>query len=321
MAQPPLYYSVAGAWWQTGKMLGFDGGHLLYCLRFLNLVVIIALVWLGYFAARLISPGNIFLRLGVPALIAFIPQTAFYSINNDVLSPVCFGMAFICLIKFLRAEFPNVRLGIFTGLALAATFLTKISNLPLLAVSARTFVHGGETWLPEPENCAPPLFRFCSRLVARRAADGCLDGLVQKHFRRLLRHGAENPVSRLDAQAVRRMVASSDFSRRRLLVFLHGFWRPSGRANFCGIASRWRCRAWTRFTWCSRFVSLAYRAGRAGLRRPPLFTAPQRAGALVGLSVCFAAAFAFFALSVREIRFSGLLLSVARTCRILFRAG
>ncbi len=136
MAQPPLYYSVAGAWWQTGKMLGFDGGHLLYCLRFLNLVVIIALVWLGYFAARLISPGNIFLRLGVPALIAFIPQTAFYSINNDVLSPVCFGMAFICLIKFLRAEFPNVRLGIFTGLALAATFLTKISNLPLLAVSA-----------------------------------------------------------------------------------------------------------------------------------------------------------------------------------------
>jgi hypothetical protein len=75
-------------------------------------------------------------RLGVPALIAFIPQTAFYAIQNDVLSPVCFGAAFIFLVKFLRAETPDLRLGIFTGLLLAATFLTKISNLPLLAVSA-----------------------------------------------------------------------------------------------------------------------------------------------------------------------------------------
>ena len=40
-----------------------------------------------------------------------------------------------CLVKFLRADAPGVRLGIATGLALAATFLTKISNLPLLAVS------------------------------------------------------------------------------------------------------------------------------------------------------------------------------------------
>jgi hypothetical protein len=134
-AQPPLYYSVAGAWWQLGKMLGLDGGHQLYWLRFLNILMVVALVWLGHFAARLVFPENFFVRLGVPALIAFIPQTAFYSINNDVLSPVCFGAVFICLIKLLRAEVPDVRLGIFTGLALAATFLTKISNLPLLGIS------------------------------------------------------------------------------------------------------------------------------------------------------------------------------------------
>jgi hypothetical protein len=134
-AQPPLYYSVAGAWWRLGKMLGLDDGHQLYWLRFLNILIIFVLVWLGYFAAQLVFPENLFLRLGVPALIAFIPQTAFYSINNDVLSPVCFGAAFICLMKLLRTGVPDVRLGIFTGLALAATFLTKISNLPLLEVS------------------------------------------------------------------------------------------------------------------------------------------------------------------------------------------
>jgi hypothetical protein len=134
-SQPPLYYSLAGLWWHLGKLIGFDGGQLLYWLRFLDILVIIALVWLGYLAARLVFPENLFVRLGVPALIAFIPQTAFYSIQNDVLSPVCFGAAFICVVKFLRAEIPDLRLGIFTGLALAATFLTKISNLPLLAVS------------------------------------------------------------------------------------------------------------------------------------------------------------------------------------------
>jgi hypothetical protein len=86
-------------------------------------------------AARLVFPERRFLRLGVPALLAFFPQTAFYSIQNDVLSPLCFGAAFICLVRWLRADAPGVRLGTATGLALAATYLTKISNLPLLALS------------------------------------------------------------------------------------------------------------------------------------------------------------------------------------------
>jgi hypothetical protein len=136
VSQPPLYYTLAGMWWRSAKALGFHDGVLLYSVRFFNVLFAGALVWLGYLTARLVFPENIFPRLGVPALIAFIPQTAFYSIQNDVLSPVCFGAAFLCLVKLLRAEYPGVRLGMFTGLALAATFLTKISNLPLLAVSA-----------------------------------------------------------------------------------------------------------------------------------------------------------------------------------------
>ena len=135
-SQPPLYYTVAGLWWRAGKLCGFHGGFLLYWLRFLNLVFVAALVWLGYVAARLVFPGERFLRLGVPALLAFLPQTAFYSIQNDVLSPVCFGAAFILLVQLGRAEMPGVRLGTATGLALAATFLTKFSNLPLLVVAA-----------------------------------------------------------------------------------------------------------------------------------------------------------------------------------------
>ena len=135
VSQPPLYYTLAGSWWQLGRACGFHDGFLLYWLRFLNVLFVVALVWLGFVAARMIFPENLFLKIGVPALLAFFPQTAFYSIQNDVLSPLCFGAAFICLVKLLRADAPGVRLGMAAGLALAATYLTKISNLPLLAVS------------------------------------------------------------------------------------------------------------------------------------------------------------------------------------------
>ena len=133
--QPPLYYALAGFWWKAGKCLRFEDGRLIYWLRFLNILFVAVLVWLGHAAARMIFPENFFLRLGVPALLAFMPQTAFYSVNNDVLSPLCFGAAFFCLVKLLRAEIPDARLGTFTGLALASAFLAKMSNLPLLAVA------------------------------------------------------------------------------------------------------------------------------------------------------------------------------------------
>ena len=135
-SQPPLYYTLAGPWWHLGMLFGFHDGFLLYWVRFLNVFFVVALVWLGFVAARMIFPENLFLRLGVPALLAFMPQTAFYSIQNDMLSPLCFGAAFILLVRWLQAERPGVRLGMFTGLALAATFLNKISNTPLLVIAA-----------------------------------------------------------------------------------------------------------------------------------------------------------------------------------------
>ncbi len=134
-SQPPLYYALAGLWWHLGKRCGFEGGRLLYWLRFLNMLVVAALVWVGYAAARMVFPEQIFLRLGVPALLAFIPQTQFYSIENDVLSPLCFGAAFVFLVQWWRADGPTVRLGAVTGLMLAAAYLTKVSNLPLVAMS------------------------------------------------------------------------------------------------------------------------------------------------------------------------------------------
>ena len=134
-SQPPLYYIVAAAWFHVGQWIGFKDGSALYWVRFLNVALMIAMVWLAYVAARMVFPEQVALRLGVPLLIAAVPQDTFYGINNDVLSPICFGLVFICLIKWFSQDDLSVSLGIATGLSIAAAYLTKLSNLPLIFVA------------------------------------------------------------------------------------------------------------------------------------------------------------------------------------------
>jgi hypothetical protein len=134
-SQPPLYYVLASLWWWVGKHIGFVGIEALYWIRFLNVAFMALMVWLGYVAARAIAPERVDLRIGVPLLLAFIPQNVFYAMNNDVLSPLSFGLLFLCVLQWLRTDAPMLRLGVLTGFALAVTYLTKLSNLPLISVA------------------------------------------------------------------------------------------------------------------------------------------------------------------------------------------
>jgi len=139
-SQPPLYYALAGLWWWIGKQIGLVGIQALYWIRFLNAALMAIVVWLGYVAARTIAPERLDLRIGVPLLVAFIPQNVFYAMNNDVLSPLCFGVLFLCVLQWLRTDAPSLSLGALSGLALAATCLTKLSNLPLVSVALAVMV-------------------------------------------------------------------------------------------------------------------------------------------------------------------------------------
>jgi hypothetical protein len=139
-SQPPLYYALGGSWLRLGEWFGLADGHLLYWIRFLNMFLIAGLVWLSFVTARMVFPERRCVRLGVPLLAAFLPQDTFYSIQNDVLSPLCFGVAFVCLARVLRDEVPTARTAVIAGLALAASVLAKTSNLPLVAVAAVTVV-------------------------------------------------------------------------------------------------------------------------------------------------------------------------------------
>jgi hypothetical protein len=134
-SQPPVYYVLAAGWFHIGQWIGVRGGSVLYWVRFLNVAFVAALVWLAYAAARIVFPSQVAMRLGVPLLVASIPQDAFYGIDNDVLSPICFGITFICLVRWFREDRPSIGLGITTGLSIAAAYLTKLSNLPLVLVA------------------------------------------------------------------------------------------------------------------------------------------------------------------------------------------
>src|SRR6266513_1434325 len=133
-SQPPLYYALVSAWWWLGKYFGLAGLQSLYWIRFLNVPLVAMMVWLGYLTARTIAPERMDLRIGVPLLLAFIPQNVFYAMNNDVLSPLCFGVLFLCMLQWLRVKSASLWLGAVTGFAVAA-YLTKLSNLPLIAVA------------------------------------------------------------------------------------------------------------------------------------------------------------------------------------------
>lgn len=134
-SQPPLYYAVAAVWWRLGQLIGLTGIQSLYWIRFLNIPLIAMLVWIGYAAARKVDPEHVDLRIGVPLLLTFIPHNVFYSLNNDVLSALCGGALFVCVLAWLQTEGPTLSLGAITGLAMAATCLTKLANLPLIIVA------------------------------------------------------------------------------------------------------------------------------------------------------------------------------------------
>src|SRR5256886_658777 len=133
--EPPLYYALAGGWMNVGHVLSFRGLSLLYWVRFLNIGLAAALVWIGFAATRSTFPNNQFLQLGVAMLLAVWPQSAFYSVQGDALSPLLFGIAFLGLTKLLQSERPGIGLAVWTGLAIAATCLIKTSNLPLPLVA------------------------------------------------------------------------------------------------------------------------------------------------------------------------------------------
>ena len=129
----PFYYTVVGVWYNLGKLLGMEGGNLLYWTRFFNIPVYMLLVWLAYLLSKELFAASKFVYLGVPFLLVFFPQDIFYAIHNVVLSAPLVTLSLYLLLRMYRTEAPRPGLA-GAGLAAAAAVLTKVTNLPILVV-------------------------------------------------------------------------------------------------------------------------------------------------------------------------------------------
>lgn len=132
---PPVYYAVAAAWYDLGKMLGLQGIRLLYWLRFLNVPVYVALFWLTHLFCRRTFRDSPSMQTATLLLLTFFPQDVFYSINSDVLSPLL-ALASLLAAFTVYEKGGRRTLYLATGIAFGATVLVKFSNLPLLAIFA-----------------------------------------------------------------------------------------------------------------------------------------------------------------------------------------
>jgi hypothetical protein len=130
---PPLYYMIAGAWYNLGKVIGFRAGYLLYWIRFMNLPIYTLLLWVAYLFCRYTEPDNLHLRMGILLLLSFLPQDVFYSINGDVLSPLLFTSGLLLLTKIYRDN-SSFWLYPLAGIMFAGTVLVKLSNFPALLI-------------------------------------------------------------------------------------------------------------------------------------------------------------------------------------------
>lgn len=134
-SSPPVYYAVAGAWYNAGKLTGMNGGHLLYWVRFLNIPIFALLFWTARLFLKNICSVDRSMQFSVLLLLSFFPQDAFYSITGDGLSALLGAISLYLLIQTSRAD-RSPKCHLLTGLTLAATFLVKLSNIPILILSA-----------------------------------------------------------------------------------------------------------------------------------------------------------------------------------------
>ena len=220
-SQPPLYYVLASAWWWIGKHIGLEGIQSMYWIRFLNVPLIAMLVWLGYVAARTIAPEQINLRIGVPLLLASLPQNVFYAMNNDVLSPICFGVLFLCVLQWLRTNSAER----FVGSAHRSGDRCHVSGETVELTADRSYAghsrRKGFALYPKNTSCRAD-HAWCTDFLFYNP-DRQLDAVDETSFRGCHWIDSKNRFARLDAKTVGRVVAASGFYATRFLDLLVRF--------------------------------------------------------------------------------------------------
>ena len=134
---PPLYYAAMAPLYALSASLSPVGQH--YLLRLAAIPFGMLAVYAAYRATRSLFPGDAFLTVTVPALVAFQPQISYEAamVNNDIVAIALTSLIIWGLIVGVRDRFP-LRLCGALGIALGLDLLAKgtaVTIAPVIAVA------------------------------------------------------------------------------------------------------------------------------------------------------------------------------------------
>ena len=128
---PPAYYMYQGMVFRLARWITSNGCWQLYMLRMANLPIMLITFFLAFLILSLLF-DNPMLKLAVLALVMFMPQNIFYTINNDVFSPFVVCLMIWSLLKWYQKR--NWTWSFVLGLAVGLSLLNKLTNFGLLFV-------------------------------------------------------------------------------------------------------------------------------------------------------------------------------------------
>ena len=134
---PPLYYML-----MTPLYWASDGSSAVarqYLLRLAAIPFGLVTVFLAYRLVRALFPGDTFLAVTVPTVVAFQPQISYEAamVNNDIVAIALYSWLLYLLIVGVRDRFPR-RTCVLLGFALGLALLTKGTSLtaaPIIALA------------------------------------------------------------------------------------------------------------------------------------------------------------------------------------------
>jgi 4-amino-4-deoxy-L-arabinose transferase-like glycosyltransferase len=136
---PPLFYVLS---WPAWELSGDTWGAKLYAVRLVSIPLFLATVWLSYRLALALAPGDPFLLLGVPAVIAFQPQLSFEGaiVNNDMLA-IMLGTLLLYLCVLTVRQGLTLRRSLALGLTVGLGLLSKATLTALVPVVAAAAIY------------------------------------------------------------------------------------------------------------------------------------------------------------------------------------
>jgi len=303
-----LLHRLAALWWRLGKVCGFHE-RVFACIGSGSSTFSSLLRWSGWVTWRTIGfPGTrIFTARGSGAA-GLHPAKRFYSIPNDVLSPLAFGAAFICWCGCCAAEIRA------SGSEHSPVWRWRdvpdqISNRAPPGRVRLVVLFKLDVW-PGQANCAPPTHRWRALVLCAVLADDCLAGVGKHTFGDFTGTAAKNfnfstgrPNRSANGGSIR-------FSRRTVYGPLcRASWQRSGREGIslaspaagvagCGRITQFNPSVSSEWPSCPAFPFHGLRSQHSG----------RRFGSAFGVSLrrwCFWG-------SCPSLRFSRLLLSVGR---------